>query len=201
MILKPLIIVCMICLVAISILYFAGVLIYASFTEFKPEPTENIPVSNKSQNAILVNRELNFITWNIGYGGLGKETDFFYEGGKMVMPTQAQNIKYLNGITQFLAKTDTIDFFLFQEVDFKSKRSYYQDQTESLTSIGNLTSLTKAINYQSVYVPVPLIDPMGQVKSGLVTASAYSAIESVEKGYTGKLQLAEKALYAKALFA
>ncbi len=184
MILK-LIIVCIICLVGISILYFAVVLIYASLTEFKPEPTENSLISNHNQNAILVNRELNFITWNIGYGGLGKEMDFFYEGGKMVMPTHAKNIKYLNGIEEFLAKTYSIDFFLFQEVDFNSKRSYYQDQTESITSIGNLSALTKAINYQSVYVPVPLINPMGKVKSGLVTTSAFSAIESVRVATPG----------------
>ena len=46
MILK-LIIVCILCIATAAILYFVGVLIYATLREFKPRPAEKLPIKSR----------------------------------------------------------------------------------------------------------------------------------------------------------
>lgn len=174
-----LVIVCVLCLTASGILYFAGVLIYATITEFKPDATEAIPVKNNKTDLVPLRHELTFLTWNIGYGGLGKEMDFFYEGGKMVRPDQYLGEKYILGIKEFIASNDSIDFILLQEVDFHSKRSYFFDQAELLSKMRAGFSTVEAVNYQSPFVPVPYLNPMGKVNSGIVTMAKYFPVESI----------------------
>ena len=175
-----LIIGCALCLAAVALLYFAGVLIYTTFTEFKPEPSEKLSSNpQKTATQIPLPAELNILTWNIGYGGLGKEMDFFYEGGKMVRPDEGLSQKYLKGIAEFLTANDSIDFFMLQEVDFDSRRSYYQNQAEVLTSAINKFGNSIAVNYQSDFVPVPFLEPMGKVNSGLMTLSGFTPSESI----------------------
>jgi endonuclease/exonuclease/phosphatase family metal-dependent hydrolase len=196
MILK-LIIVCILCLITVAIIYFVGVLVYATITEFKPKPTENIPVKPENNTVIPLEQELSLLTWNIGYGGLGKEMDFFYEGGKMVRPAHTQSQKYIDGISEVIKANDSIDFFLLQEVDFNSKRSYYQDQSEKLFALTNYYSLTKALNYKSEFVPVPYLNPMGKVNSGLVTISKYIPEESMRIATPGSYTWPKKLFMLK----
>jgi len=134
MILK-LLIVCVLCIVTVGILYVVGILIYASITEFKPAQIEELTTAKTSVQTIPTGKELSLLSWNIGYSGLGKEMDFFYEGGDMVQPKELQNNEYLKGIIDFASQNDSIDFLLFQEVDFDSKRSYYTNQSDLLHSI------------------------------------------------------------------
>jgi hypothetical protein len=77
---------------------------------------------------IHTGKVLSMITWNIGYAGLGKEMDFFYEGGRQVRPSFELSEKYLEGIISYIGLNRSTDFFLFQEVDLRSKRSYNKDQ-------------------------------------------------------------------------
>jgi len=177
MILK-LLIVCVLCLVTIGILYFIGIFIYASITEFKPAQVEALTTAKKGVQTIPTDKELSLLSWNIGYAGLGAEMDFFYEGGDMVQPTELQNNEYLKGIIDFVSQNDSIDFLLFQEVDFDSKRSHYSNQSDLLHSILKDYNKIQTFNYKSKYIPIPFMNPMGKVNSGLVTFSKYSSSES-----------------------
>ena len=73
-------------------------------------------------------REFTFLSWNIGYAGLGKEMDFFYDGGGKVRPSKEQFENYLSGIKKTLKENNKVDFIFLQEVDISSKRSYYVDE-------------------------------------------------------------------------
>ena len=103
--------------------------------------------------------------------------DFFYEGGKMVRPEESLCQKYIRGIVDVITANDSVDFFLFQEVDFNSKRSYYQDQAEIIASAISDINYFSAINYKSDYIPVPYLNPMGKVNSGLMIVSKYNPVE------------------------
>ena len=46
------------------------------------------------------------MTWNIGYGGLGAETDFFYDSGTMVTTPEEWVKKYTAGIDQTVKEND-----------------------------------------------------------------------------------------------
>lgn len=163
---------CVLCIVAVGVLYFAGVLLYGTITEYHPDTTETLKIDN-NQIHKPDSGQISILTWNIGYGGLGKEMDFFYEGGKLVRPTEEQSEKYIQGISQFLGIHDAVDIMLLQEVDFKSKRSYKANELiilqEKLPAYGS----DYAANYKSAFVPVPFSEPMGKVFSGLVVFSKF----------------------------
>ena len=144
-----------------------GFLLFLTLTDYYPRVKESIGIVRKGLKLPPEKKEFSFLTWNIGYGGLGKKMDFFYEGGTRVRPKKKEFEEYLNGICQTISKEDSVDFIFIQESDMHSKRSYYTDE---ITGIGNFLPercLLFAKNYDSRFVPVPLDDPMGRVVSGI----------------------------------
>jgi endonuclease/exonuclease/phosphatase family metal-dependent hydrolase len=98
--------------------------------------------------------------------------DFFYDGGKMVRTPENRLKQNLAGIVHTVARNDSADFFLLQEVDVHSKRSYGVDEVRMLTDLwGGQTYYGK--NYDVFFVPLPFSNPMGQVNSGLLSHSRY----------------------------
>lgn len=119
--------------------------------------------------------ELTLATFNIGYGGLGAESDFFMDGGSQVQPlSQALVEKNLAGITALLEEADA-DIYLLQEVDADAKRSYGIDQ-RAVLSQGKGMDTAYALNYSCDFVPFPW-PPIGRVHSGLYTMSSVSLAE------------------------
>jgi endonuclease/exonuclease/phosphatase family metal-dependent hydrolase len=148
----------------------AGLVIWLSATEFRPRSIEQVEVSGGSEfKELKLGEELELLCWNIGYGGLGKESDFFMDGGSMVTPPSQDTVrKNLEGIRETIANTPA-DIWLFQEVDVKSARSGYQNQFPILlNSVQGLGAL--AYNYDCPFVPIPL-PPIGQVESGIATVT------------------------------
>jgi endonuclease/exonuclease/phosphatase family metal-dependent hydrolase len=148
-------------------------LLLLTFTRYHPDPAESIDVKGKTDHSILSGDTFTLMSWNIGYAGLGKEMDFFYEGGKRVKPGQVEFQKYLDGILRMIRSNDTNDFVLIQEVDIDSKRSYNTDESLKLAEILKDHCFAFAKNYDCQYVPVPLYDPMGKVVSGILTFSRF----------------------------
>ncbi|MCD4698855.1 MAG: endonuclease/exonuclease/phosphatase family protein [Bacteroidales bacterium] len=168
-----LIISCVLCLLSVFVLYIAGILIFGLITEYHPDTEEVIIPENKSKSDIGVSDTLTLLSWNIGYAGLGKEMDFFYENGKMVRPSTSQHEIYLKGISEFIEKYSNTGFIFLQEVDFKSKRSYKTNEFDLLKEILPSHNAVSAINYKSGFIPIPLQNPMGRVNSGMATFSEY----------------------------
>ncbi len=170
-------------IISILIILFACFVVYISITDYKPDEVENIPLNgNKSEN-ISMPEELTFISWNIGYCGLGKDMDFFYEGGKMVRPDEDTFHNYLNGMEKLLMSVDSVDFILLQEVDEYSKRSYFIDQTEIISNVFPGYTSVLAKNYEVEFVPVPITSPMGKVRGGIMSLSKYHPAEATRYAY------------------
>jgi endonuclease/exonuclease/phosphatase family metal-dependent hydrolase len=129
---------------------------------------------------------ITLLTWNIGYCGLDKEMDFFYDGGTKVMTPKEKCVENLNAVEKFLSQNDTIDFFLIQEIDKSSKRSYNINQFEALGKLLKEDQQFFAINYDVFFVPVPPASPMGKVLSGLATFSRYQPSSSVRYKFPGE---------------
>lgn len=121
---------------------------------------------------------LELYTWNIGYCGLGKNMDFFYEGGKMVRPERQYYERCRDGIIYQLTTLNKLDFILLQEVDHRSHRTYLDDQVERFNATFREYSSFFALNYKVPFVPVPPTSPMGKVKSGILTLSRFQAVEA-----------------------
>jgi endonuclease/exonuclease/phosphatase family metal-dependent hydrolase len=77
--------------------------------------------------------ELTLLSWNLGYAGLGKESDFVIDGGTAwLAPSKALVEKNLSGITQYLHQQQP-DVFLLQEVAKPSLVNRRVDVLESVT--------------------------------------------------------------------
>ncbi|MCF8387181.1 MAG: hypothetical protein K9G47_04805, partial [Bacteroidales bacterium] len=134
-------------LLIIFLALLGSFLVYISVNDFDPPARIKLDVMGPGEDVLADSREFTFLSWNIGYAGLGKEMDFFYDGGVQVRPEQDQFNTYWTGICSILTKLDTIDFILLQEVDMRSKRSYFTDQKDSISSIFNEHYESFAVNY------------------------------------------------------
>jgi endonuclease/exonuclease/phosphatase family metal-dependent hydrolase len=151
------------------ILLVSGMLVFLMLTEFKPPRHLTPEIQGNGSKFNPSQREFTFLTWNIGYAGLGSDMDFFYDGGKKVIPGQDQCDRYFMGIKKTVKTFDTVDFIFLQEVDVHAKRSWYTNEADGLSRILPAFSMVFATNYDCRYVPSPLREPMGRVVSGLVT--------------------------------
>ena len=60
-------------------------------------------------------REIEVLSWNLGFGGLGEGAEFFPDGGKRFIPSARRDVRrYVEGIGAFLGQAGA-DVFLLQE--------------------------------------------------------------------------------------
>ena len=170
-------------LILIAIVSFAGFIAYITYTDYQPEKKEVIVNKGEYEIQELERDTFSLMNWNIGYAGLGAEMDFFYDGGTKVRPTKELNIKYLDNILDFIKRNDSVDFWLIQEADLHSKRSYYEDQAERITEINNGSYGVFAKNYECRFVPIPVSEPLGYVEAGLMTFSDFPPQEAIRHAY------------------
>lgn len=159
-------------IVAGLLLAVGGLLAYLALTEYKPPERAALEVEKGAARVLKPGASFTALSFNIGYGGLGRESDFFMDGGEQVRPGSLQLVeKNLAGIEDTLQRTDA-DFYLLQEVDYASRRSYGLDERARLRAERAVDS-AHALNYSCEYVPFPW-PPIGRVHSGLYTMSAYA---------------------------
>ncbi|PLX23281.1 MAG: endonuclease, partial [Marinilabiliales bacterium] len=171
-------------ILGVLIFLFAIFIIYSSVADYKPLPSEII-YNSDTPDTIYVHKELSLMIWNIGYCGLSDDMDFFYDGGEQVRTSKENVYENFHFVKSELNNNDSLDFILLQEVDIHSKRSYYLNELDSF----NLT-LTKfksyfGKNYDVTFVPTPPINPLGIVKSGLVSFSKFNPISVTRYSFPG----------------
>lgn len=158
-------------LLLILIIFFVIIvfLIFATVTDYKPNKSELL-CAHLKPDTIIIGEPLSALIWNIGYCGLDKQMDFFYDGGSKVVTPYSQYKTNELEILRLLEQADSIDYIMLQEVDVNSKRSYNSNQFQKFDSILiNHKSNSFAYNYKVHYVPMPLNCPMGKTNSGLAT--------------------------------
>ncbi|MEM1214232.1 MAG: endonuclease/exonuclease/phosphatase family protein [Bacteroidota bacterium] len=173
-------------LLALTVLFLAYVgitLLLGTLGDWQPPASEEAEVVRTSDGPdVITDSVISLALWNIGYAGLGEESDFFFDNGgfftagdHMVRPPQAYMEKNIAGARLFTSSTQA-DFFLFQEVDRNSKRSYFIDQGDTLANQRPDYAAAFAANYQVSRVPLPILTPWkayGKVRSGLLTLSKW----------------------------
>lgn len=156
--------------IVLALLVFGLFLAYSTICDYQPGASETI-AENSDCAPIDINDEISVLTWNIGYAGLDRGMDFFYDGGTKMRPAKPQSEENLRNIASFLAGNDTIQFFLLQEVDKNAKRSYGQNQVDTFHKTLSSHTSCFALNYNVGFVPIPITEPMGGVQSGIQTLS------------------------------
>jgi endonuclease/exonuclease/phosphatase family metal-dependent hydrolase len=156
----------------VIVVAFAGLIGFLSVTEYKPaQITSDLEIGGEAEKTLAVGDSLTVMSWNIGYGALGDNADFFMDGGKMVYPADEARVR--TNIDAFVTeiKAQDADIALFQEIDIDSDRSYHIDQTAVFDELG-YNNMAFAYNFKVAYAPVP-IPPMGKIDSGIATYSSY----------------------------
>lgn len=119
--------------------------------------------------------DLEIITWNLGYGGLGKESNFVIDGGSDWLPKSKLVVKKnVSGIIKFI-KSQTPDVFFFQEI---AKASLINHRVSVFDAIVDTIN-----QYQNIYISdfrTHLIPPPISTNSGLGVFAIPGLISSSE---------------------
>ncbi len=154
-------------IVIIIVVALAGIIIHAQINEFAPEGETILKHPAETEMPGFDQKSFDFISWNIGYGGLGKQMDFFYDGGERVRPEAKEFKNYIGGIYRKIKSLPPVDFYLLQEVDINSRRSYFNNEKFRIEKLLPEYESYFAVNYHVKFVPMPFTQPMGKVKSGI----------------------------------
>jgi endonuclease/exonuclease/phosphatase family metal-dependent hydrolase len=164
---------------------FIGLIIYAFISDYKPEEKISLPVDGPP-SVMSDTADITLMTWNIGYCGLDRDMDFFYDGGTKVFTPKEKCIENLSAIEKFISQNDSIDFIFIQEIDKSSKRSYSINQYDAISEKLKNHRGFFAKNYDVFWVPVPPASPMGKVLSGLSTFSKDEPAASTRYSFPGE---------------
>ena len=161
-------------LIAIVLAYV--VYVFASYHRID----DNLQLEVKSLNEenasfnVETEKQYRISSANLGFGAYSDDYSFFMDGG-----TESWAFSKDAVITNINGSMDAIeslnpDFYLFQEVDIDSTRSYHVDQealiTERLKTNTN-GNYTFAMNYDSPFLMYPFTQPHGKSKAGELTVS------------------------------
>ena len=165
---------------AVLVGLFAALLIWLTATQLNVK-TETAVVTrgDNSTAAFAPGDEVSILSWNVGYAGLGEESDFFMDGGKQTRaPSKAIVEKNMDGIVATVQGM-AADFTFLQEIDAgPSTHAYGIEEAGRLRTETQLDS-AHALNYKCAFVPYP-IPPIGRVNTGLMTLST-APIASAER--------------------
>lgn len=169
-------------------LYIIVILIWGTCRDYQPANSLSLPVLQPAGQPEIADSILTFTTWNLGYGGLGAESDFFYDNdhffisaGQTIRSARPLVDKNVSGILQTVRSTKS-DFFLLQEVDHASRRSYYINQVDQLSTQHADYAAVFAPNFIVPFVPIPLLEPWrayGRTHSGLLSMSRFGPSENI----------------------
>ncbi len=186
-------------IIAIPVIGFIGLIVYAIASDYKPDEKELIAQA-ENPSVLKDSLSVSLLTWNIGYAGLDKDMDFFKDGGTKVITPKDKCLDNISFIGDFLLKNDTVDFILLQEIDRDSKRSYRIDQYEKIAGILSGHHPFFAKNYDVFFVPAPTTKPMGKVISGIAVYSKYIPESSTRYSLPGDFGFPTQLFYLDRCF-
>ena len=157
----------------------AAFLAVMSINEYRPEDVESLEVMHQASAELEAGKPISIMTWNIGYGALGKDADFFMDGGESVVTDTEEGVwKNLQAIYSEIRNVDP-DLILLQETDRDSDRTYSTDEVAYFEDYFEEYDATFGYNFKTLFVPYP-VPPIGKVASGITTLSSYP-IEDAER--------------------
>ena len=159
------------------VVLLAGLIGFLSVTEFKPADRETVTVDGSGIKALRQGDSLTAVIWNIGYGALGDNANFFMDGGTMVKTADKARIEQNLRVISDAVDEMQPDVLLLQETDRNSSRSLHVDEFAAMQAQLTGFSASFANNFKVAFIPYP-VPPLGKVDSGLATFSAFGVTEA-----------------------
>ena len=160
----------------VVVLLVGGFVGFLSVSEYKPADVETITPQATAGGALKTGDTIKILSWNVGYGALGDNADFFMDGGKMVKSADESRLEANLAAMEKTILDAAPDVVFLQETDRDSSRSYHVDEYERFkTALGGDNGPYQAVfanNYKAAFVPYP-VPPIGKVDSGIATYSRF----------------------------
>ena len=103
-------------LLGIVLLLGAGLLLFLTVTEYRPAESEGLIMSGGTARTLSPGDSFTLMSWNLGYGALGDNADFFMDGGSGVITADKARLESnLEGIWQGIQAIHP-DILLTQEI-------------------------------------------------------------------------------------
>ncbi len=171
-----------IAIITAAVIMIAMIYIVYVFIDYhRVEDNLDLAVNNVSSDMIIPGATYVITTFNIGYGAYSPDYSFFMDGGEYARAFSKEAVvKNVKGAADIISRLDP-DFAFFQEVDTDSYRSYHVEEFILLQDHFPDSSSVFAQNYDSPYLFYPLLDPIGQSVSGIVTFSKYQLDSSLRR--------------------
>ena len=176
---NPVIKILRVLLAIVILILLAAAALFATLTimEYKPADSEILPLEGHASDTLSTGSSFTIMTWNVGYGALGDNSDFFMDGGEMVMTADADRIyQNLYGILDAI-RVESPDILFLQEVDQDATRSRHINEKAWFQEAFPESQSSYACNYNALFVPYPL-PPLGKVDAGIMTFSRYPAVSA-----------------------
>lgn len=183
------------CILLALVLVVGGYVAYVLIDYHRIGDQELAVQNGAAETSIAAGETYKIVSYNIGFGAYESDYGFFMDGGT---ESRAWSEERLTANLDRIARTLTdqnADFYLVQEVDIDSTRSYHVDEREPLYAALSWENSVFCQNYDSPYLMYPLLRPHGASRSGLLTLSS-AAITSagrvelpVEGGFMKLLDL------------
>ncbi len=160
-------------LLAAAIVYVFGVfLINASLTPqaegFKPASLPGLPDA--------VPATITLTSWNLGYAGLGADSNFIADGGSAFLPPSRAAVEHnLSGILETLGTVDA-DVMLFQEVSNRSPLSYWADVRNRLEASMAERQIFYRPDAATRFIPFPLALDHGTLSTARFNPAAVEIV-------------------------
>lgn len=155
---------------------------------------QTLEIKNHSESRIQYQTPYTIMSYNIGFGAYSPEFSFFMD--KSVQKDTQKEIvgSYGKGISAEdvdkntkksiqIARENPCDFYLLQEVDTDSDRSYHIDQSKAFAEDFKNYESVFASNFHSGFLILPLSDMHGSVNSGLLTLSKHDITSSTRRSF------------------
>ena len=165
---------------AVVLLYVGYV--FGTYSRIEDNQALSVTQGSGGVQTAEADTEYKVLCWNIGFGAYEDDFGFFMDGGAESRAWSRERVTAnVQNIALFL-KERQADFYLLQEVDIGSTRTYQLDEREALYAALFDKCSVFAQNYDSPYLMYPLNSPHGASRSGLLTFSRadITAAERVE---------------------
>lgn len=155
-------------IVTLIVLVLSAILV---ITDYNPDEIEKLDITKNTEEVLNASEPIRMAIYNVGFGGLDANQDFFMDGGTGSGASNQDDIKNnLNEMTSFLKSTDS-HIYMIQEVDINSKRSFELNEKELIGRELAEYAQTSATYYKVPFVPLPLSRPLGKIHMDLLTLS------------------------------
>ncbi len=161
----------LLCIVLALVVLVGAYVAYVFIDYHRIGDMELTPEGDAAMTKLAAGESYTILSYNIGFGAYEDDYGFFMDGGTESWAWSEERLTAnVDAIAAFLAQQDA-DFYLLQEVDIDSTRSYHVDERQPIYQALPGMSHVFAQNYDSPFLMYPLTQPHGASRSGLLTFS------------------------------